>query len=178
MFRCLLSDLCLLLFVAAPVGVLAKTDSNNYFINPEQPGAIHDYGSNNVYVLGSVINLEWAINYTGLSLALWQNDNNSIQTLKDKVLAFTSLAWPVDLTGLFDLKDGEVFFFQIFDKSEGSTGKEFSSHYFNITDMGVAAASSAQSSASSTLTPTSSSSSSTMGLTSSIAATLLTSSAV
>ncbi|KAK6438486.1 hypothetical protein LTR95_005304 [Oleoguttula sp. CCFEE 5521] len=96
-----------LLLTTASLRVLAKSDANNYFINPQQPGAIHDYSTNNVYVLGSVINLQWATNYTGLSLALWQYDNSSIQTLEEKVLAFTSLAWPVDLTGLFDLKDGE-----------------------------------------------------------------------
>lgn len=53
----------------------------NHFVNPPEPGLLNAYQDNNVYVIGSTIDLSWQTNYTSIEVLLWQNGNNSVQEL-------------------------------------------------------------------------------------------------
>ena len=94
-----------LLFVSKTVW--AQT---NQFINPPVPGPDNVYSANNVYAVGSTINLQWTTNYTTMSLVMWQNDNATFQYLSKMVPAVSTLAWTVDLQGQFSLDDGDGTF--------------------------------------------------------------------
>ncbi|KAK4495519.1 hypothetical protein PRZ48_013851 [Zasmidium cellare] len=130
-FTCLLGALSLL--------CLQAFAQNNYFITPPTPGPTGQFDENNVYALGSTINLQWKTNYTTISLALWQNDNNSYVLLLDSVPASQTLRWDVDFNNQFNITSAglatpNVFFFQMWEIVEGGNiGDRFSAHYFNIT---------------------------------------------
>ncbi|CAK3792756.1 Hypothetical predicted protein [Lecanosticta acicola] len=141
-----------ILLSALFLAVMASAQNTNYFITPPTPGDIHEYADNNVYAEGSTLELQWATNYSFVDLVLWQNDNSSYQTLIDDQRTTSSFSWNVNLTGMFSLNKGNVFFFEVFN---GSTDTSFSSHYFNIT--AAAASSSSTPTSSSTATTTSSS---------------------
>lgn len=64
------------------------------------------FSDDNVYAIGSTIELQWQTNYSILSLAMWQNNNNSFQYLFQSQTAVFSLLWNVNLTGLYSLSDG------------------------------------------------------------------------
>lgn len=81
---------------------------NNYFITPPSPGPTGQFDDNNVYALGSTINLQWKTNYTTISLALWQNDNNSYALLLDSVPASQTLRWDVDLNDQFNITSASL----------------------------------------------------------------------
>ena len=83
---------------------------SNQFINPPVPGPDNVYSANNVYAVGSTINLQWTTNYTTMSLVMWQNDNATFQYLSKMVPAVSTLAWTVDLQGQFNLDDGNGTF--------------------------------------------------------------------
>lgn len=123
------------LFVLALLGrsVYASNDASNYFIEPAAPGTAGDFTQNNVYVVGSEISMRWATNFSEMSLAIYQNNNATFEYLPNMkfVTTTTFYKWTVDLMG-FDIKEGNVFFFDIF--AEDSSGRQLSSHYFNISE--------------------------------------------
>ncbi|KAF2162992.1 hypothetical protein M409DRAFT_26440 [Zasmidium cellare ATCC 36951] len=135
---------------------------NNYFITPPTPGPTGQFDDNNVYALGSTINLQWKTNYTTISLALWQNDNNSYILLLDSVPASQTLRWDVDFHNEFNITSASlatpnVFFFQMWEIVDGGNiGDRFSAHYFNITGDQSSPATTSAASSSTTSTPTSS----------------------
>jgi len=134
-------------FILLSKTVSAQNDDENAFIEPVPPGTPNDFSENTVYVIGSQISLRWRTNYTELSLAIWQNGNASFLYIPGMkfVTTTTSYKWTVEPMS-FDLKDGNVFFFDIF--AEDGTGRQLSSHYFNISE-GAASPSSASASRSS-----------------------------
>lgn len=83
-----------------------STEPQNVFINPPQPGPDHEYSKNNVYALGSTINLQWTTSWDAMQLLLWQNDNATYVTLEEDLQGVDTLSWNVDLTGLFSLDEG------------------------------------------------------------------------
>ena len=84
--------------------VLAQ--GQNHFINPPIPGGTGDFVDNKNFSTGSTVNLQWTTNYPMISLILWQNNNASYYTLIDNQPATQSFSWPIDITGVFDLRDG------------------------------------------------------------------------
>ncbi|EME38983.1 hypothetical protein DOTSEDRAFT_29170 [Dothistroma septosporum NZE10] len=122
--------------------VVAQDQEDDYFINPPTPGS-NQYTDNNVYAVGSTINLQWTTDFDELSLVLSQNDNSSFTwTILDRVPYVQTLQWSIDSQNLgFDLNNSalalpNVFSLevrQITNLATGAIGKRFSSHYFNIT---------------------------------------------
>lgn len=119
------------------------------FLNPPTGGPIHNYTRNPEYKLGETVQLRWATNLDSFSIILWQNDNSEYETVQTNLKDSTTYNWIVSTQR--DLKDGNVFFFQIVDDTDNSN--LFASHYFNITDDDGTTAT-ATSSSSSTASPT------------------------
>ncbi|OGM51372.1 hypothetical protein ABOM_000108 [Aspergillus bombycis] len=102
------------------------------FYNPPTGGPIHVYKDNPVYELGQTVQLRWATSLEYLSLMLWQNDNPDYEWLQTNLSGVTTYNWVVSTQR--NLKDGNVFFFQIRDANDLNSANLFASHYFNITN--------------------------------------------
>ncbi|KIX99363.1 uncharacterized protein Z520_04939 [Fonsecaea multimorphosa CBS 102226] len=123
-------------------------DQQNIFLNPPTNGVNNDFTLNPTYVQGSTITLQWQTTYPATDLVIWQNNNPDSQLLAADITT-TSLSWTVG-TGEnppFDLSNGTVFFFQMYNSS---TTTFFSSHYFNVSDPSLASASATASSSTTT----------------------------
>ncbi|OAL37923.1 hypothetical protein AYO20_02756 [Fonsecaea nubica] len=139
--------LCLL-FLALIVGATAQ-DQENIFLNPPTNGVNNDFTQNPTYVQGSTITLQWETTYPSTDLVIWQNGNPNSQLLTAGITT-TKLSWTVGAGAIppFDLSEGNVFFFQMYNSS---TSTFFSSHYFNVSNPSLASTTST--SPSSTTTP-------------------------
>ncbi|PGH13426.1 hypothetical protein AJ79_03705 [Helicocarpus griseus UAMH5409] len=102
------------------------------FYNPPTGGPIHEYKDNPIYELGQTVQLRWATTLEYFSLVLWQNDNPQFEWIQTNITGITTYNWVVSTQR--DLRDGEVFFFQIRDASDVGGDNFFGSHYFNITN--------------------------------------------
>lgn len=134
------------LYTLALIGLTAAQTDDSVFYNPPTSGEIHDYSQDYVWAVGSTQQLRWSTEYETVELVLWQNNNPDSSTLQSFSSDTDSFDWLVDL-GPFELSDGAVFFFQMYN---GSTEEFFSSHYFNLT-VASASSSSVSSSISSSL---------------------------
>ncbi|KAE8381264.1 hypothetical protein BDV26DRAFT_255676 [Aspergillus bertholletiae] len=132
------------------------------FYNPPTGGPIHVYKDNPVYELGQTVQLRWATSLEFLSLMLWQNDNPDYEWLQTNLTGVTTYNWVVSTQR--DLKDGNVFFFQIRDANNLDSANLFASHYFNITKGGSDSTSTTTSSSTITTKPTATTMSSTLSL--------------
>ncbi|EME46854.1 hypothetical protein DOTSEDRAFT_70724 [Dothistroma septosporum NZE10] len=141
---------CIAILTSLATSALAQGE--NHFINPPIPGATNVYIDNKNFSIGATVELEWTTTYPMISLILWQNDNASYYTLIDNQPATQSFSWPIDLMGVFDLRNGAVFFFQMWNLTNNGNGQSitdrFSSHYFNLVNDGTT------STATATATPT------------------------
>ncbi|KAE8334003.1 hypothetical protein BDV39DRAFT_165520 [Aspergillus sergii] len=123
------------------------------FYNPPTGGPIHVYKDNPVYELGQTVQLRWATSLEYLSLMLWQNDNSDYEWLQTNLTGVTTYNWVVSTQR--NLKDGNVFFFQIRDANDLESANLFASHYFNITDNDAESTTTASSTTKTTATMTS-----------------------
>ncbi|OAG45221.1 hypothetical protein AYO21_00569 [Fonsecaea monophora] len=142
-----------LLFLALIVGAAAQ-DQENIFLNPPTNGVNNDFTQNPTYVQGSTITLQWETTYPSTDLVIWQNGNPNSQLLAAGITT-TKLSWTVGAGAIppFDLSDGSVFFFQMYNSS---TSTFFSSHYFNVSDPSLASTTSTGPSSTTTPPPSTS----------------------
>lgn len=98
-----------LVYVLSLSCLMTVAQSNNYFITPPTPGPTGQFSDNNVYALGSTINLEWKTNYSTISLALWQNNNDSYALLLDSVPGTQqTLRWDININDTFNITSASL----------------------------------------------------------------------
>lgn len=84
-------------------------DESNYFVNPPWlHGSGDTFESNNVYSLGSTLNLNWETNFSTISLALWQRGNTSSIYLINRQPVSKGFMWHINVDGEFDIASSKL----------------------------------------------------------------------